>query len=122
MALKTCSGVYLLTKEFTELLFHVQSNNKKARKLYEKNKEDAQKYHDACKKALLEIINGNYYGISKTCTVMYDKGNGIGCEECVDTGAYTDAVLRRKKDKINEIEKKYGIKSECEGCSSCLMM
>ena len=119
MALKTCSGVYSLTKEFAELLFSVQFNNKRARKLYEKNKEDAQKYHDACKKTLLKVINGNYYSISKTCKEMYEKGNGIGCEECIDTDIYIDAILKRKKNNIKDIDKKYGIRSECEGCSSC---
>jgi len=109
-------------KRLGELLFCIQLNNEKAREAKSKNEGDAQKYHNACKNALIEVINGDYGNISRTYKVMFDKGTGIGCQECNDTCSYSKAIREYDIKTKEEIEKKYGIQLGCESCSSCRMV
>lgn len=100
-------------KSLRELLFCIKVNNEMAREAHEaKNEKDAQKYHNICKNCLVEVIEGPYGNVSKVLKKMYDGGTGIGCDECIDTYRYAQALFEKNKKGIDKIERKYGIQPE----------
>ena len=72
--------------------------------------KDREKAHQACKSAIEEIINRDYGVVSETFKAMFAAGDGIGCEACIDTQRYAQALCYKipgSAKVIEEIEHKY---------------
>lgn len=98
-----------------ELYKQIVKNNTDARKNEGEVRETA---HQACKSAIEEIINRNYGVVSDTFKAMFDAGDGIGCEACIDTHRYAQALCYKIPGSvkvIEEIEHKY--RTHTTGCA-----